>query len=253
MIPFLHPRHQGHQDGCLRNLHIRTQVPGLKGQLHPVVPFTRVPLCLSRLHVWLPYPLEVKKPCRSVYSSSVVSVQTSRLAPLSPGSQEIGDINGDYFDYESTCTLPVDSDYYSATTTNDNAHNKRKASLPDEDDPEDQGPLLSEYLCPICYSPPRSAIVTLCGHILCGSCLHGATTTRQTAARPLCPVCRTPLPNLQFAFPSIQFSLNPNIPLNVMNGDRSGGAGLDVGTVEERWDPARSGVIGLEMLTVSEM
>ncbi|CAE6412224.1 unnamed protein product [Rhizoctonia solani] len=190
---------------------------------------------------------------RSVYSSSVVSVQTSRLAPLSPGSQEIGDINGDYFDYESTCTLPVDSDYYSATTTNDNAHNKRKASLPDEDDPEDQGPLLSEYLCPICYSPPRSAIITLCGHILCGSCLHGATTTRQTAARPLCPVCRTPLPNLQFAFPSIQFSLNPNVPLNVMNGDRPGGAGLDVGTVEERWDPARSGVIGLEMLTVSEM
>ncbi|EUC59520.1 zinc finger, C3HC4 type (RING finger) protein [Rhizoctonia solani AG-3 Rhs1AP] len=189
----------------------------------------------------------------SVHSSSVVSNQTSRLAPLSPGSQELRDINEDYLDYESNSVFRVDSDYTLTATTTHNVSNKRTASLSDEDDSEDRGPLLSEYMCPICYSPPRSAIVTLCGHILCGQCLHGATTTRQTAVRPLCPVCRTPLPNLRFAFPSIQFNLNPNIPLNVMNENRASGAGVDVNAVQERWDPARSGVIGLEILTVNEM
>ncbi|CUA71882.1 hypothetical protein RSOLAG22IIIB_04828 [Rhizoctonia solani] len=158
----------------------------------------------------------------------------------------------DCIDYESSSIFPADSDYSSTPTATYDVANKRRELeiLPDEDDLEDQGPLLSEYLCPICYSPPRSAVVTLCGHILCGSCLHGATTTRQTATRPLCPVCRTPLPNLRFASPSIQFNLSPDVPLNVMNGNRPSGAGT--GTAE-RWDPARSGVVGLEILTVNEM
>ncbi|CAE7184928.1 unnamed protein product [Rhizoctonia solani] len=190
----------------------------------------------------------------SFRSRSVVSTQTSNLVPLSFGSRELDDINGDYLDYDSSSIFSVDPHPSSTPTTNHDTTNKRKLALPDEDedDPEDQGPLLSEYLCPICYSPPQSAVITLCGHILCGSCLHGATTTRQAAARPLCPVCRTPLPNLQFAFPSIQFNLNPNVPLNVMNDGRLSGMGAGVDTAGERWDPARSGVIG-EILTVNEV
>jgi hypothetical protein len=31
--------------------------------------------------------------------------------------------------------------------------------------------LLSEYNCPICFSPPTNATLTPCGHVLCGSCL----------------------------------------------------------------------------------
>ncbi|KAH7318005.1 hypothetical protein B0J17DRAFT_686541 [Rhizoctonia solani] len=160
----------------------------------------------------------------------------------------------DHIDYNSTYILPEDSEYPPVITTTHNTPNKRHIDLSDTEDPEEEeGPLLSEYLCPICYSPPQSAVVTLCGHILCGSCLYGATTTRQVTARPLCPICRTPLPNLRFKFPSIQLGLSPNVPLNVMNQHQTPNTNVNVGGSEDRWDPARSGVIGLEILTVNEM
>jgi hypothetical protein len=93
-----------------------------------------------------------------------------------------------------------------------------------------------------------------CGHILCGSCLYSATTTRQAACQPACPVCRTPIPNLQFTSMSIATRLNPNrnLPLNVMNQyqPRSTIAGYD--GAEDKWDPARSGVIGLEIMTTGD-
>ena len=33
---------------------------------------------------------------------------------------------------------------------------------------------LSDYTCPICFSPPTNATITPCGHICCGSCLFAA-------------------------------------------------------------------------------
>lgn len=34
--------------------------------------------------------------------------------------------------------------------------------------------LLSEYTCPICFSPPTNATMTPCGHVCCGACLFMA-------------------------------------------------------------------------------
>ena len=59
---------------------------------------------------------------------------------------------------------------------------------------------LGQYTCPVCFSPPRSATLTLCGHILCGSCLFGAirsardrATNTSDANIARCPVCRAVL------------------------------------------------------------
>ncbi|KAJ1301000.1 hypothetical protein OPQ81_003423 [Rhizoctonia solani] len=176
----------------------------------------------------------------SVDSGSVVLSQTPRPAPLSSGSRKYKDKNTDYINYDPAISgFPADSEYISTISEVHNSPRKRQTDSPDIEDSEEQGPLLSEYVCPICYSPPRSAIVTLCGHILCGPCLHGATTTRQAAPQPLCPVCRTPLPNLRFAFPSIQFNINPDVPLNVMNQHQPPCANVGNDTTEDKWDPER--------------
>ena len=81
---------------------------------------------------------------------------------------------------------------------------------------------LSEYTCPICFSPPTNATITPCGHICCGACLFTAvkttlhrgamTFTREPniarfvlclvcfgifgadAVVVRCPVCRAPIP-----------------------------------------------------------
>lgn len=37
-----------------------------------------------------------------------------------------------------------------------------------------QPELLSEYTCPICFSPPTNATLIPCGHVCCGSCLFMA-------------------------------------------------------------------------------
>ncbi|KAH7337750.1 hypothetical protein B0J17DRAFT_718503 [Rhizoctonia solani] len=149
--------------------------------------------------------------------------------------------------------------------------NKRKTPAKDEDD----GPLLSEYMCPICFSPPAGAIVTLCGHIMCGSCLYGAITARGAPPQKLCPVCRTPIQNLQFTRPAPIIPerqptppRRPLEPRTIHGGVRLPTAGEDmvdpneqevidvdvdmeeVPRPEPRWDPARSGVIGLEVLTL---
>ncbi|CEL58983.1 hypothetical protein RSOLAG1IB_08981 [Rhizoctonia solani AG-1 IB] len=175
----------------------------------------------------------------------MLSPQRSCRRP-SPISQSL-----DYIDYDSF--LPDFEDLLEDAGA-DSPPEKRKSTPSDMDDFEEQGPLLSEYMCPICYSPPQNAVVTLCGHILCGSCLYSATTTRQAACQPACPVCRTPIPNLQFTSMSIATRLNPNrnLPLNVMNQyqPRSTIAGYD--GAEDKWDPARSGVIGLEIMTTGD-
>ncbi|CAE6478794.1 unnamed protein product [Rhizoctonia solani] len=153
---------------------------------------------------------------------------------------------------------------------------KRKTPAVDEDDSND-GPLLSEYMCPICFSPPTGAIVTLCGHIMCGACLYGAITARGAPPQKLCPVCRTPIPDLQFARPAPTIPERPPTPprrplqpRTIIGGVRLPTAGQDMldpnreqevidvdvdmeeppRPVEPRWDPARSGVIGLEVLTL---
>ncbi|CAE6443118.1 unnamed protein product [Rhizoctonia solani] len=179
---------------------------------------------------------------------------------------QIGQITAATVDGEQAPNLNADS---SATTPR-----KRKTPTGDEDDPND-GPLLSEYMCPICFSPPTGAIVTLCGHIMCGACLYGAITARGAPPQKLCPVCRTPIPNLQFTLPAPTVPEPPPPPPRrpleprTVNGRiRLPTAGedmidpnreqeiIDVDMdeeplrVEPRWDPARSGVVGLEVLTL---
>lgn len=63
--------------------------------------------------------------------------------------------------------------------------------------PQENTPL-SSHTCPICFYPPRYAVLTPCGHILCGECLFEAVSTsqaRQLGPRPeaQCPVCRATL------------------------------------------------------------
>lgn len=64
-------------------------------------------------------------------------------------------------------------------------------------------PPASEYNCPICFCPPTAAVLTPCGHIMCGSCLFSAIETAMQRARmngyggealeARCPVCRAKL------------------------------------------------------------
>ncbi|ELU38628.1 hypothetical protein AG1IA_07355 [Rhizoctonia solani AG-1 IA] len=202
--------------------------------------------------------LATRSGSRSVYSSSVVPRHTSQTAPLSFGSQAskyisktmgaptashpsnmvpidmFAQMHPDYIDYDPVSTFLSDSEDTSKDTGIDSSLRKHGVTLPDVDDLEERGPL--------------------CGHILCGPCLHGAATARQSAGQPLCPVCRTPIPSLRFALPSIEFNLNPNVPLNVMNWDQTLSTNANnKDSVEDKWDPMRSGVIGLEILTVNKI
>ncbi|KAG8698394.1 hypothetical protein FRC08_005958 [Ceratobasidium sp. 394] len=178
-----------------------------------------------------------------------------------------------------------------------NVPQKRKAPTPDSEGEEGR-PLLSEYMCPICFSPPKSAIVTPCGHILCGACLHGATIARAANTQPLCPVCRTPIPSLRFAMPESRLrpgavpggpgtntagagarrprrrrvppasrTLANGIAFptpgeemlesdQTLDGNVSEGGTIDVDGEESDGgmeDAARSGVIGLELLTMANL
>ena len=57
---------------------------------------------------------------------------------------------------------------------------------------------LAQYTCPICFSPPSSPTLTMCGHIMCGSCLWAALRSARDRAlasgrnpnEARCPVCR---------------------------------------------------------------
>ncbi|KAL5639619.1 hypothetical protein ACGC1H_006284 [Rhizoctonia solani] len=112
-----------------------------------------------------------------------------------------------------------------------------------------------------------------CGHIMCGGCLYGAITARGAPAQKLCPVCRTPIPNLQFTIPPPTIPERPPPPPRrpleprTVNSIRLPTAGEDMvdtnmeqevidvdedepPRVEPRWDPARAGVVGLEILTL---
>lgn len=61
-----------------------------------------------------------------------------------------------------------------------------------------KGTPLAKYICPICFSPPKDAVLTPCGHIMCGECLFSAVRAArvrnmesgQDASKTLCPVCR---------------------------------------------------------------
>ncbi|KAF8688437.1 hypothetical protein RHS03_09475, partial [Rhizoctonia solani] len=65
---------------------------------------------------------------------------------------------------------PLDPQAPTASTTTPTSK-KRRSPAEDDDDPTD-GPLLSEYMCPICLSPPPSAIVTLYVHPVPSSSPH---------------------------------------------------------------------------------
>jgi hypothetical protein len=67
-------------------------------------------------------------------------------------------ISLDYVDYDTF--LPDFEDLLEDVGA-DSPPEKRKSTPSDMDDFEEQGPLLSEYMCPICYSPPQNAVVTL--------------------------------------------------------------------------------------------
>ncbi|KAG9080225.1 hypothetical protein FRC06_006924 [Ceratobasidium sp. 370] len=161
-----------------------------------------------------------------------------------------------------------------------NLPQKRKGPTPDSESDDDR-PLLSD-----------------CGHILCGACLHGATAARAANTQPLCPVCRTPIPGLRFAMPEPRLkpgtapgSLGPNpagtrarrprrrhvppasrtlangiaLPTpgeemvdldQTIDGNMSEGGTIDVdGEDSDRGieDAGRSGVIGLELLTMANL
>jgi hypothetical protein len=64
---------------------------------------------------------------------------------------------------------------------------------------------ISEYQCPICFSPPTRACMTRCGHVMCGQCLFSAVKAAKQRHFRLygrgpgpdgegklsrCPVCR---------------------------------------------------------------
>ncbi|KAG8895664.1 hypothetical protein FRB99_000395 [Tulasnella sp. 403] len=61
----------------------------------------------------------------------------------------------------------------------------------------------SEYNCPICFCVPTAAVLTPCGHVMCGSCLFSSVESAATRARSMgqggealkarCPVCRAEL------------------------------------------------------------
>ncbi|KAB5589435.1 hypothetical protein CTheo_7129 [Ceratobasidium theobromae] len=158
----------------------------------------------------------------------------------------------------------------------DSAPESRKRKAQDEEC--EDGPLLSEYMCPICFSPPKSALITPCGHILCGPCLHGAISARPPASQPQCPVCRTPIPNLRFTIPEPAPIPDPQPrPQHVPPPSRSLPGGFRLPThgqdmvdpfvpapehyidvdadqpITDRWDPSRSGVVGLEILTMHRL
>lgn len=69
----------------------------------------------------------------------------------------------------------------------------------------DGRPLISEYQCPICFSPPSHACLTQCGHVMCATCLFSSVrAARERHVRlygrgvgpdgegkvSRCPVCR---------------------------------------------------------------
>jgi hypothetical protein len=74
-----------------------------------------------------------------------------------------------------------------------------------DNQPQSTAQPLSNYACPICFSPPTRACLTSCGHVMCGPCLFSAVKTAKerhvrihgSGAGPdgegkkyRCPVCR---------------------------------------------------------------
>ncbi|PSS34037.1 hypothetical protein PHLCEN_2v1941 [Hermanssonia centrifuga] len=55
--------------------------------------------------------------------------------------------------------------------------------------PQDHEPL-SAYICPICFSPPKYATLTPCGHVCCGECLFAAVKTTIQRAMDHGPVAQ---------------------------------------------------------------
>ncbi|KAG9121829.1 hypothetical protein FRC07_002051 [Ceratobasidium sp. 392] len=156
-------------------------------------------------------------------------------------------------------TLPTDR----APSPPSNPRQKRKRS----DSGSDNGPLLSEYMCPICFSPPKSAIITPTPipnlrfvvpephpkpGIVPGS--HGPNATGTRARRPR----RRFVPP-----PSRTLSNGIGLPTHgddMIDLDRVGnvseGETIDIDDEEgdeEIDDAARSGVIGLELLTMASL
>ncbi|PVF96920.1 hypothetical protein CPB86DRAFT_735786 [Serendipita vermifera] len=76
----------------------------------------------------------------------------------------------------------------------------------EQDSTQGQNQLIQEYTCPICFSPPTNACVTLCGHVMCASCLFSSVraakqrfvthpfesgpNARNERKNARCPVCR---------------------------------------------------------------
>lgn len=69
--------------------------------------------------------------------------------------------------------------------------------------PRSDTPPASEFNCPICFCPPTAAVLTLCGHVMCGSCLFASVDSAAIRNRGMgyggealiakCPVCRATL------------------------------------------------------------
>ncbi|CUA71883.1 hypothetical protein RSOLAG22IIIB_04830 [Rhizoctonia solani] len=218
---------------------------------------------------------------RATFQNAQPPAPSSSLSPPPPETDRQGSANthltvpaetqSNNNNIDQIAAAPVDAEQ--APIPSVSTPKKRKAPAPDDD--SNDGPLLSEYMCPICFSPPTGAIVTLCGHIMCGGCLYGAITARGAPIQKLCPVCRTPIANLQFTLPAPAVPERPAPPPRrplqprTVAGVRLPTAGQDMvdpnvdqevidvdmdtdepPRVEPRWDPARAGVVGLEILTL---
>jgi hypothetical protein len=109
---------------------------------------------------------------------------------------------------ESTPSVAGDSTYLDDSvveTVGMTASTSRSLPIPIPERPPSipKAAPLSSYTCPICYSAPKDAALTLCGHIICGSCLFGSVRAAraralesarpQEAEKAYCPVCRAVL------------------------------------------------------------
>ncbi|KAJ1300999.1 hypothetical protein OPQ81_003422 [Rhizoctonia solani] len=201
-------------------------------------------------------------------------VLSSSLSPPPPESGQQGDADHQY----TSMTVPAETQSNNSITQNDkgaaatangeqapnpnastsaSTPKKRKIQAENEDDPND-GPLLSEYMCPICLSPPTGAIVTLCGHIISVQSAAPQFQTSNSLARlqlypnvPPPPPPRRPLEPRTIANGRIRL---PTAGEDMIDPNEQEVIDVDMDEEpqrpEPRWDPARSGVVGLEILTL---
>ncbi|QRW13395.1 hypothetical protein RhiLY_12394 [Ceratobasidium sp. AG-Ba] len=175
------------------------------------------------------------------------AVQDAQVTPT--GADQIGSTSSTLVESTSilpskglSTVLPGDDNpstllYPNTTSLPSKVQKKRKPRTPDSES-EDQGlPLLSEYMCPICFSPPKSAVIT---------------PERRSRRRHAPPASRTLANGI-----GLPTQGEDMVDLDALiDRDASEGETIDVDKEddsEEVQDASRSGVIGLELLTMASL